>query len=279
MSYASVNGYRIHYESAGPEVAPAVILIHGLTSCLRVWKSVMPCLAPHFRVIALDLLGHGESEKPRRAPHSIEQQGELVVGLLETLHIDRAALVGHSMGGQIALWIASHHPARVERLAVVTAVTEATLSRLANFNNRLVIFGVTFPVIGRPLAQFFGSPRNPLRKLVVERLYYACPQPESVFHEIYDEQFRDDNYPSKIASIKAIHRYYALDDAAQITMPMLIVGADKDRVVPPGQALALKARVSSAELVMVPGCGHLIQYDAPDALNAALSRFLADSRV
>ncbi len=278
MCYATVNGYRIHYESAGPDDAPTTILIHGLTSCLKVWKSVIPCLASRFRVIALDLLGHGETEKPRQALHSIEQQGELVVGLMETLHIDRAALVGHSMGGQIALWIASHHPERVVRLAAVTAVTQATLSRLANFNNRLIIFGIMFPVVGRPLVWFFRSPRNPLRKLVVERLYYACPQPESVFREIYDEQFRDDNYPSKTASIKAIHGYYALEDAARITAPVLIVGADQDRIVPPGQALALKARLLGAELVMVPGCGHLIQYDAPDALNAALVRFLADSR-
>jgi pimeloyl-ACP methyl ester carboxylesterase len=150
--------------------------------------------------------------------------------------------------------------------------------RLAAQTERTFRVGVTFPILGRPLARLFRSPRNPLRKLLVERLYYARPQPESVFREIYDEQLRDDNYPSKAASIRAIRRYCALDDAAQITMPVLIVGADKDRVVPPGQALALKACLPGAELVMVPDCGHLIQYDAPDALNTALARFLADSR-
>jgi pimeloyl-ACP methyl ester carboxylesterase len=274
MAYITVEGFQIHYESVGPDNAPCIVLVHGLTNCLKIWRRVFDLLSAEYHVIALDLLGHGESEKPAKSALTIERQGSIVLGLMDVLGIQCATIIGHSMGGEISLWIASHHPERVEKLVVIAAVTEAKLSPTARFNVVLIQLGIALPWLGHLMTNAFRSPKNPLRQWLIERVYFGRPQPESAFREIYDEQMRFDNYSSKASAIRGVLGYCALDDAEKIRAPLLIIGAERDRIVPVKQALALKGRLPQAGLLLIPNCGHFVQYDAPDELNAALVGFL-----
>lgn len=277
MPFAVIDGHRIHYQVTGPKDttdAPPVVLIHGLLNGMHVWRMLAPMLAREFRVITVDLLGHGESEKPRRPDLRIANQGCMIIGLLDALGIERAALVGHSMGGQTALWIGSHHPERVSRLAALTAVTEARLTPLSFLNCGLIVVGASIPPVGRTLTALFRLRGNPLRPLFIERALYFRRQPDSVFYEIFDEQLRPDNYPCKISGIRAVFGYHALPDAHRLTMPVLIVAADRDRVVPIRQSQRLKARLPHAQMVTFQNCGHMLQYDMPDELGAELLGFL-----
>src|SRR5262249_35493008 len=115
---------------------------------------------------------------------------------------------------------------------------------------------------------------SPLHRMWLHYLYYARPQPATKFRELFNEQFRLDNVPAKIAAGIAINGYRALDNARQITAPLLIIGAEKDTTVSIGQALALKECLPQAKLLVIPDCGHIVQHDAPDVLKDALLGFL-----
>jgi pimeloyl-ACP methyl ester carboxylesterase len=112
----TLHGERIAFREAGS--GPALVLIHGITSSSTTWKRVMPSLARHFTVIAPDLIGHGESDKPR-GDYSLGAHASNVRDLMVVLGHERASVVGHSLGGGIAMQFAYQYPERCERIALV----------------------------------------------------------------------------------------------------------------------------------------------------------------
>jgi pimeloyl-ACP methyl ester carboxylesterase len=113
-----LHGHRVSFRRAG--AGPAIVLIHGITGSSRTWEDVMGPLAAGHTVIAPDLLGHGESAKPR-GDYSLGAYASGVRDLLVALGVDRATVVGHSLGGGVAMQFAYQFPERVERLALVSS--------------------------------------------------------------------------------------------------------------------------------------------------------------
>src|SRR3954468_15741317 len=115
--FTRVNGVRIHYQEAGDENAPPIILIHGFISSNLIWSHVLrPLARAGFRAIAPDLPGYGYSAKPAASRYTIGEQAAAVIGLLDRLGIRKAIIVGASYGGAVAATIALDHPERVEKL-------------------------------------------------------------------------------------------------------------------------------------------------------------------
>ena len=113
--FIDVDGVRVHYQEAGDEHAPALVLIHGFASSTLVWSKVFLKLAEAgYRVIALDLLGYGYSAKPRNGQYTIAGQAKLLTRLLDCLGIQRAIFMGSSYGGAVAATCALEYPERVE---------------------------------------------------------------------------------------------------------------------------------------------------------------------
>lgn len=128
--FVSIDGLRTYYRVAGS--GPAVVLLHGLGSSHLTWDTTIDVLAEHFTVYTLDLPGFGYSDKPA-AYASARQEAAFVKRFLAGLGVERATVIGHSMGGAAALWLAAEHPNRVERLVLVNAAEigeEATVFRL-----------------------------------------------------------------------------------------------------------------------------------------------------
>src|SRR5688500_12424934 len=120
-----VHGHLVRYAVAAPptrpgEERPVVVLIHGIAARAKQWEGVMAVLGEHFHVIAPDLLGHGESAKPR-GDYSLGAHACGIRDLLSALGHDRVTLVGHSLGGGIAMQFAYQFPERVERLVLVSS--------------------------------------------------------------------------------------------------------------------------------------------------------------
>ena len=111
-----LHGHRVFYRSAGS--GPVVVLVHGITSTSATWANVLPYLAEHFTVIAPDLLGHGESAKPR-GDYSLGAYASGIRDLLIALGHERATFVGHSLGGGVAMQLAYQFPEHCERLVLV----------------------------------------------------------------------------------------------------------------------------------------------------------------
>src|SRR5438105_11507217 len=105
--FTRVNGARIHYQEAGDENAPPIILIHGFISSNVIWSNVlMPLAQAGFRAIAPDLPGYGYSDKPAEAEYTIAEQARAVIGLMDRLEIEKARIVGTSYGGAVAATVA-----------------------------------------------------------------------------------------------------------------------------------------------------------------------------
>jgi pimeloyl-ACP methyl ester carboxylesterase len=113
-----LHGHPVSYYEAGS--GPVLLLVHGITSSADAWRSVLPTLARHFTVVAPDLLGHGGSAKPR-GHYSLGAHASGLRDLLAALGHERATVVGHSMGGGIAMVLAYQFPERVERLGLVSS--------------------------------------------------------------------------------------------------------------------------------------------------------------
>src|SRR5918992_2390012 len=114
----TIHGHEVAYRSAGE--GPVVVLIHGIAGSTRTWSRVMPALAERYTVVAPDLLGHGQSAKPR-GDYSLGAYASGIRDLLVALDVDRATFVGHSLGGGVAMQLAYQFPERCERLALVAS--------------------------------------------------------------------------------------------------------------------------------------------------------------
>ena len=115
---ARIHGHRVAYRTAGDPAGPVLLLIHGITSSSATWEPVIPALAAHSLVIAPDLFGHGDSDNPR-ADYSLGGFATQVRDLLEHLGHDRATIVGHSLGGGVAMQFAYQYFEHCERLVLV----------------------------------------------------------------------------------------------------------------------------------------------------------------
>ena len=116
MQYRRIHGYRRAFVIAGS--GPALLLIHGIGDRSDTWRHLIPALARDHTVIAPDLLGHGRSDKPR-ADYSVAAYANAMRDLLSVLGIERATVVGHSLGGGVAMQFAYQYPERCERLVLV----------------------------------------------------------------------------------------------------------------------------------------------------------------
>src|SRR5229473_3466955 len=141
--FTSIGGVRIHYQEAGDENAPPIILIHGFISSNLVWNEVfLPLASAGFRVIAPDLPGYGYSDKPSDGQYTIDAQAHAVLRLMDQLGIEKATIVGASYGGAIAATMALDNPERVERLILVgTVSSDAPKKKLLLRISRLPIIG------------------------------------------------------------------------------------------------------------------------------------------
>ena len=152
--FAQVDGARVHYQEFGEASNPTLLLIHGYTASLYVWKTVAPMLADEgFHVVALDLLGFGYSEKPSWFDYSITSQARMLARFMNRIGIGRATLVGSSYGGAVAATLALDYPERVEKLILIDTVCNDALK------NHPVLKLASIPVVGEALAPFLIDSR------------------------------------------------------------------------------------------------------------------------
>ena len=124
------NGISLHYLDWGPTDAPPVVLLHGITGHARVWDHLAQRLAPARRVLALDQRGHGDSDPAPDDDYRVGTMANDVAAFAGSLRLGRFALVGHSMGGRIAIKFAADHSAQLERLVIIDIGPDIALAGL-----------------------------------------------------------------------------------------------------------------------------------------------------
>ena len=121
--FVDLAGSRLYYYAAGTRGAgEPVVFVHGLPTSSHLWREVVPLMPAGHRMVVMDLLGFGRSDRPNGADVSIKGHAERTIALFDALRIERAAIVGHDVGGGIAQYLAVRHPTRVSRLALINTV-------------------------------------------------------------------------------------------------------------------------------------------------------------
>jgi len=266
-----VDGLSLRYTVAGH--GPAVVLVHGLGGFAESWQSTIDVLAARATVFAVDLPGFGRSAKPR-ATYRLRYFARALHGFLEGIGIAQASLVGHSLGGAVAVTYALTHPARVERLALVAGLVPGFSFRMS-LGYRLI----TVPVLGEALAL---CGRAAMFKAAVARCFHAPRRADVDF--LVEHDYAERTCPEARAAWLATARHIRADfidhradyrrAIATLDLPVLIVHGRQDPAVPPAHASEVAAGFPRAALRWVDACGHFPHLEHPRVVNAWLAEFL-----
>ena len=269
--FVTVSGTRTFLVEAGPKSGPAVVLVHGFGgSTFSFRKNVTELAQAGFRVIAFDLPGSGLSDKRWDADYSHPAQADFIVAVLKELEIPKGTLVAHSLGANIAAHVVQRHPEAVEKLVFIAPVffegkapgAERWFLRLPPVRRWAQIYvrkKLKPPGSGRTLRTGFGDP-SLVTQDVIEG--YAAPR-----------RMKDWDL-ALLGMARDIPRSALTRPLAEIRVPVLIVWGDKDRWVPMAAGAHLRQELPRAEWFVVPGAGHLLLEERPEAVDTRLVEFL-----
>ena len=267
--FVDLDGVRVHYQQAGDPKAPALVLIHGFASSTLVWSKVFLRLAEAgFRVIAVDMLGHGYSGKPRNGEYTIAGQARILTRLMDHLNIKRATLLGSSYGGAVAATCALDYAERVEKLVLIGAVN----------NNRPLNYKL-MRVFGSPV---FGDVVSPLligsRRLLRQRMKRVYDRHQWVLDErrVHARHLLLRAAGTQRAMIRTVRRWDAeriSRDAHLIRHPTLLVWGENDREIPLADGERLHEQIPGSRLIVFLNCGHVPHEEYPEEFTKVVVDF------
>jgi pimeloyl-ACP methyl ester carboxylesterase len=277
LEHLSIHGHRVAFRTAGD--GPVVLLVHGMAGSSATWKHVIPALAQRFTVVAPDLLGHGESGKPRRGEYSLGAQANFLRDLLQVLGHERVSLVGQSLGGGIAMQLAYQFPERCERLVLVGS---GGLGREVNLLLRLLAAPgaeYAFPLICTPGMRDAGN----LVAACLHRLgVRAAPSIEEIWRS-YSSLAEAD---TRKAFFRTLHAVIDLRGQAVTAtdrlylashVPTLLVWGAQDRIIPVSHAVDAHEAMPGSRLEVFDDVGHFPHCEAPERFVEVLVDFIAST--
>ena len=263
--YLELEGVLIRYKVVGG--GPAVVLVHGWLSSSRLWEQLAGRLAQRFTVYTLDLSGFGESDKPLTG-YGVRNGSRLLYAFCAHFGLTRANVIGHDLGGAMAVKLAADHPDVVGRLVLVSTPTDED-----QLDVPTMLWLATLPVVG-PLFYALGRAARPVRRMWM-RPFVA--DPGDLTEEVVDDAGRSTPAAvSKTLSIgrREISRGRLARQVRIIKIPILVVAGEQDQIVDP-QSLGMWAGgVDRAEISLIDECGHLPMIERTAEFNAQVLAFL-----
>jgi pimeloyl-ACP methyl ester carboxylesterase len=258
----SLPGGDLQVVERGPRKASPIVLVHCFTCSIDWWDGMIPLLAREHRVVAMDLLGHGGSEKPTSG-YSIPEQADLVAAALGRLGVREAEVVGHSLGGPVSIALAEQSPELVDRLVIIDSIPDTSYGDVG-FIGELPFK----PVIGQTLwrikpdfsikdgLKVAFAPDFPVPNAFVEDIKRMTYSSYDGSHDGFDEYTGEEALPERVA---------ALGKPA-----LAIMGAEEQIADDPGAALtAYRAADPDTQTKLISGAGHSPNVEKP-AQTAAL---------
>ena len=272
--FAEINGLQVHYKIAG-RGQPTLMLLHGFGVSVFSWREVMEPLSKIGTVIAFDRPAFGLTERPLpgqwvgESPYSAEYQVELTVGLLDTLGVERAILVGNSVGGATSMLTALTYPERVQALVLVDPAVYDHGGSMG-----LLRFLANMPQMQRigPLVA------RRIRGWGIDFARSAWHDPSQITAEVWEgylKPLQAENWDRALWELTRANRSHNLTERlAEIQMPCLVITGDDDRIVPTDQSIRLADELLDAELVVISDCGHIPHEECPESFLQAVTDFL-----
>ncbi|MBI5355941.1 MAG: alpha/beta fold hydrolase [Candidatus Aenigmarchaeota archaeon] len=257
--YCTIGGKRIKYLDEGG--GDCVILIHGLGGHSGRWEKVIPELSKGHRVIAPDLPGFGDSDKPAHGfDYSIPAFSEFINDFMKNLDIGKADIIGSSMGGYIAAYFASEHPEKAKNLVLVSP---AGLSRRATPEAMSYMNAVYFPT-------------EETAKSALEELFYdKNVVDEEMVVDFVDKMKNDDSKNAYFSSFFNLSRNHEFEEKlGKIKSPSLIIWGEEDEIIPCEYAEEYVSMIHNSKKEMMQKCGHMPFIEKPKEFLRLVKRHL-----
>jgi 3-oxoadipate enol-lactonase len=255
--HAAANGTDLYYEEHGS--GPPLVLTHGIGGSADVWAPVLPPLAKRFRVITWDVRGFGRSEKPA-GPYSAELWARDLAALLDALAIERAHILGHSMGGVIAQRFALDFPQKLATLILVSTSSQVNERAAEHW------LGQADEIERDGFAAYIAKQQagytEEFRRAHPEQLENDCRRVEMNDSRAY------------AAGARAVASYNFTPALHTITAPTLILQGLTDQQTPPGGSVIISRNIHGSRLVMLEGTGHGLYSEQPQKFVQLVDEFL-----
>jgi pimeloyl-ACP methyl ester carboxylesterase len=279
LQYRTIHGYRRAYRVAGS--GPAILLIHGIGDNSTTWSTVQSKLAQRFTVVAPDLLGHGKSDKPR-ADYSVAAYANGMRDLLSVLEIDSVTVIGHSLGGGVAMQFAYQFPQLVNRMILVGAggvTKEVNVAlRIASLPMgsealallRLPLVLPALQAIGRISGGLFGS--TDVGRDIPNMLRILADLPEPTASAAFARTLR--------AVVDWRGQVVTMLDRCYLTqsVPVQLIWGSKDSVIPVSHAEMAHAAMPGSQMEIFQGSGHFPFHDDPDRFVEDVQKFIESTK-
>jgi len=273
VTYLELNGDRVAYQDVGQ--GSVVLLVHGMGGSSQTWREVLPHLAARHRVIAPDLIGHGQSDKPR-TDYSLGAFAVWLRDLLDQLGVSRVTVVGHSLGGGVAMQFAHQHPEYVERLVLISS--GGLGPELGHTLRLLSAPGAEFvlPIIAPQKVVAAGERfRGWLASLGVRsaqadetwNAYVSLADPKTRVAFLRTLRSVVDYRGQSVSAFNKMHFTAGL--------PTLLIWGAQDRLIPSAHGRDAHEALPGSTLVTLEGVGHFPQVEAPLAVTDTVDEFMA----
>ena len=267
----TVQGHRIAYLDEGQ--GPPVILVHGFGGSMWQWEYQQGAFAGSHRLITLDLLGSGLSDKPDQA-YGPDEMLAFFSAFMDALDLPRASLVGNSMGGGLVIGMALAHPERVDRLVLISGLPDRVQEKLTGRLIRQAI-ETSAPIW---LVQFgHWLLGRGVTEAVLEEIVYDHSR---LTPAVIDRAYRNRRRPGLIPPLMAQARALPLWEEGfakrlrDINRPTLVIWGAEDEVFPPQVGRDMASVIPGSTFELLPKAGHIPQWERPDLVNPLLLRFL-----
>jgi len=276
VRFHTVHGYRRAYRMMGS--GPALLLLHGIGDSSASWVPLMPALAERYTVVAPDLLGHGESDKPR-ADYSVAAYANGMRDLLDVVGIEQATVVGHSLGGGVAAQLAYQYPERCERLVLVA--TGGVSRRVTPFLRLAAapMAELALPLLRLPLTRLGGRIALDVLRRSGQNLGRDSDELRRVFDGLPDGQARLAFTRTLRSVVDWRGQVVTMLDRCYLaeSMPVLLIWGAHDGVIPVGHANKAHAAMPNSRLVIFDEAGHFPHHTDPERFIKELNEFLDDT--
>jgi len=263
MNFLKLENCDLYYQETGK--GDTVVLVHGMGSDHTVWGGLIPLLQTNYRVLAVDLRGHGYSCKTP-GPYSLDLFATDLLMLLESLDIGKAHFLGHSLGGAVLLKLALHHPEKMYSLTFISS----------------------FARLDSPLEKKLNTLLKILSEQGYEAFFDAC------LPLTYTLEFLEENQESfslikattsQMVSLTSLTNTLQTclqidlkDDLSEIDVPSLIIAGCEDTFTPPHHGIFIRNNLKKGKMVTMEGVGHNLLVEQPGKTYSLLQDFLKESR-
>lgn len=266
MAFTKSNGINIHYQLHGN--GETLILISGLGGDLNFWESSIDLLSKSYQLLIFDTRGSGKTQAAT-GPCSMEILANDLLGLMDSLNISKAHILGFSMGGAVALTFAHRYPERVSNLIIAAS--------FAVMNAQIRLFLDAVEVVFK-----INLSSKQMFELIVPWLFSPnfMGQPENNIYLQFDENDPDQqSFEAWQSQYRALREFNISHELSSLLMPTMIIAGGADRLAHLEDSMRLAEGISNSQLVVIADVGHLINFEQPELFHKTIIDFLKQASV